>query len=289
MTIDIHRVGDFTLGWGESVVWDEQRDRLYFVDCAAQTLHWLDGDDGELRTFRPPTMPTGIVPTDDGRLVGVLDDGLHVIDPDAGTSVLLTPYPEELGGRANDACADLDGNLITGKLNLGPAEGSAWRYSATGGWRMLDPDISNTNGPAVGVFDGRMTLIIGDTSADYFSYPYDPATGSVGARTVFGDVSGLDGFPDGSTLDADDGLWCALVGGGQLVRFTAGGLDRAVAVPVANPTDATFGGPDLDRMYVVSIAGAPEGDGLDGALLVIDGLGVRGRPEPRFALHGTAP
>ena len=287
MAIDIRRVGDFTLGWGESVVWDERRARLFFVDCAAHTLHWLDDGHGELHTLGLPSMATGIVPTDDDRLVAVLDDGLHVVDPDAGTTELLTPYPDGLDGRCNDACADLDGHLITGKLNLGPAEGSAWWFSATDGWRLVDPDIANTNGPAVGVLDGRMTLIIGDTSADYFSYPYDAASGTVGERSVFGDVSGVDGLPDGSTLDGDGGLWCALVGGAQLARFAAGALDRTVAMPVANPTDVAFGGPDLDTLYVVSIAAAAGvGSGIDGALLAVDGLGGRGRPEPRFALAG---
>jgi sugar lactone lactonase YvrE len=277
--MDISRVGAFTLGWGESLVWDDRRDRLYFVDCAARTLHWLDEGSDEPHTFAPPSMPTGIVPTEDGRLVAVLDDGLHLIDPDAGRCELLSPFPDELGGRANDACADLDGNLITGKLNLGPAEGSAWRYSSTHGWRVLDRDIANTNGPTVGMLDGVMTLIIGDTSAHYFSYPYEPSTGAVGERTIFGDVSDVEGHPDGATLDADEGLWCALVGGGQLARFVAGRLERTLALPVTNPTDVTFGGPDLDRLYVVSIGG----NDLDGALLAIDGLDVRGRPEPRFA------
>ena len=206
----------------------------------------------------------------------VLDDGLYVIDPDAGSIRLLTGYPEDLGQRANDACADLDGNLITGTLNLGPAPGSAWWYSATHGWRLLDPDISNTNGPAVGVIDGAMTLIVGDTSADYFAYAYEPESGSVGPRAVFGDTSALAGLPDGATLDADGGLWCALVGGAQLARFDHRGLDRTVPVPVTNPTDVTFGGPDLDRLFLVSIEAPPGagGSGLDGALLVVDGLGA---------------
>ncbi len=98
---------------------------------------------------------------------------------------------------------------------------------------------------------------------------------------MFGDVSQLDGLPDGATLDHEDGLWCALVGGAQLARFTTRGLDRAVVVPATNPTDVTFGGPGLDRLYVVTIAGDGE---LDGALLVVDELGSRGRPEPRFRL-----
>jgi L-arabinonolactonase len=281
----MNRVGDFVLGWGESLVWDERRRRLYFVDCAAQTLHWLDDGDGRLRTFRPPSLPTGIVPTEDGALVAVLDDGLYVIDPDRGTTQLLAHYPDVLDGRCNDACADLAGNLITGKLNLGPAEGSAWQYSRARGWRLLDDDISNTNGPAVAVLNGVTTLIIGDTSTHYFSYDYDAESGNVGPRSVFGDTNALDGNPDGSTFDAEGGLWCALVGGGQLARFTTEGLDRTITLPVQNPTDVTFGGVDLGRMFVVSIAAGPgsRASGLDGALLAIDGLDVPGRPEPRFS------
>jgi sugar lactone lactonase YvrE len=122
--VEMTRVGDVRLGWGESLVWDERRQRLYFVDCQASTLHWLDDDDATLQRFRLPSMPTGIVPTDEGLLVGALDDGLHVIDPDGATTRLVASYPPELGGRCNDACADLAGNVITGKLNLGPTEGS---------------------------------------------------------------------------------------------------------------------------------------------------------------------
>ena len=47
----------------------------------------------------------------------------HVVDPDAGTIELLAPYPEGMGGRANDANADLAGNLVTGTLNLSPGPG----------------------------------------------------------------------------------------------------------------------------------------------------------------------
>jgi L-arabinonolactonase len=280
--MQIERVGTVTTGWGESAVWDDQRERLYFVDCAARTLHWLERDATVPETFALQGMPTGVVPAVDGRLVVVMDDGLHVVDPEARTSELLTPYPTEVGGRCNDACADGAGGIVTGKLNLGPDEGAAWRFSFDAGWTVLDPDISNTNGPAVLEGPGgATTLVIGDTSAYYFAYDYDPDAGTVGERRVFGDTSDLDGLPDGSTVDADGGLWCALVGGRQLARFTAAGLDRTVELPVTSPTDVAFGGPGLDRLYVTSIAGDGE---LDGALLVVDGLGAVGRPEPRVTL-----
>ena len=51
--MEINRVGTFTLGWGESLVWDERRTRLYFVDCAAQSQLGsgkVEFDDGTWRT-----------------------------------------------------------------------------------------------------------------------------------------------------------------------------------------------------------------------------------------------
>jgi sugar lactone lactonase YvrE len=278
--MEITPVGSFRTGWGESLIWDETRARLWFVDCATSTLHWLDDGDDTPGAWVLPSMATAVVPTSDGRLIAILDDGLSILDPDSGAVEPLTPYPDALGGRANDACADLAGNLITGRLKLGPADGSTWRFGVASGWTLLDDDIANTNGPAVAVLDGVETLIIGDTSADYFAAPYDSVTGVKGERRVFGDAQPLEGRPDGATVDADGGLWCALVGGGQLARFTTAGLDRTVALPVTNPTDVTFGGLDLDRLYVVSIGG----DGLDGSLLRIDDIGVVGRLEPRVDL-----
>jgi sugar lactone lactonase YvrE len=283
--MEISQVGDIRTGWGESLFWDEERSRLYFVDCLNWNLHWLDDGEVEPHAMKLPSMVTGIVPTDRGSIIGVLDDGLHVIDPNAGTTELLVGYPEGIGARGNDACADLDGNLVTGTLNMAPSPGSAWQFSMRHGWRLLDPAISNTNGPAAAVLDGAMTLIIGDTAADYFRYDYDAETATVGPRSVFGDVEPLDGAADGSTFDEDGGLWCALVDGGQLACFTTGGLDTTVALPLKNPTDVTFGGPDLDRLYVTSIGlGHDDPTSMEGALLVIDRLGRRGRPEPRFAL-----
>jgi len=126
VTADISPVGDVALVWGESLRWDDRRQRLYFVDCGPQTLHWLDGTEPPLQTVQLPSLPTGLALADDGRLVVALDDGLHVVDADAGTTELLSPYPAEMGGRANDANADLDGNLVTGTLNMAEAPGSYW-------------------------------------------------------------------------------------------------------------------------------------------------------------------
>lgn len=194
----VTRVGMFSTGWGESLVWDEQRQRLYFVDCAAATVHWLDE-----------------ATTSCTRCRRRLCRRVWCRRPTGGSSPSC---------RTASTCSTPTlGRSTTGKPNLGPGEGSAWWFSASEGWRLVDDDITNTNGPAVADMDGEMTLIIGDTS-------------------------GLAGGPDGATLDDRGGLWCALFGGRQLARFTSAGLDSSITVPVENPTDVSFGGPGLDRL-----------------------------------------
>jgi sugar lactone lactonase YvrE len=282
VTVSIARVGDFTTHWGESLVWDERRARLYFVDTLGMALHWLDDGDDALHSFTTPQLPSGMVLDETGRVVVTMDDGLYVVDADAGSCDLLSAYPERLGegARCNDMCADLEGNLITGKLNLGPAEGSSWWYQPSSDtWKLIDDDIANTNGPTVAVLDGQMTLVIGDSSAHYWAYDYEPSTGTVGPRRMFGDVTGMgpdgsNGVPDGATLDDADGLWCALPRSSRLVRFTTNGLDGRIDLPFENPTDVTFAGPNLDRLYVTAI---------NEGLYVVDGAG-RGRIEPRARL-----
>jgi sugar lactone lactonase YvrE len=287
--VDVTRVGDFELVWGESLRWDDRRQRLYFVDCATRCLHWLDDGAPPLHTLELATMPAGLVLTEGDALIACLDDGLHVVDPDAGTSVVLAPYPEGMQGRANDANADGSGNLVTGTLNLAPGPGAFWWFSAQHGWRLLDDDISNANGPVVLDLDGEPTLVFADTPALVsYAYPYEAAPGRVGPRRVFGDHGALGGAPDGATADDAGGVWSCVLGSGTIARFTGAGLDRIIDVPARNPSDVAFGGPDLGRLFVVAIA-LDLGTGQPGPesswLMALDDVGARGRPEDRFNLH----
>jgi L-arabinonolactonase len=283
----VERVGEVELTWGESLRWDDRRARLYFVDCAAQTLHWLDRGEPPLHTVPMPSLPTGVALTGGDEVVVCLDDGIHVVDADAGTTELLAPYPDGISGRANDAAADAAGNLVTGTLNLAAGPGSAWWWSAFGGWRLLDDDMGNLNGPVHLDLDGESTLVLGDTVAGkVYAYPYDAAAGTVGARRVLCDHATLGGAPDGATADAAGGVWSCVLRSGKLVRLTADGLDQVVDLPVANPSDVAFGGPELDRLYLTAIA-VDLGDGPPAKeaswLQVTDGLGP-GRPEHRLRL-----
>ena len=89
-------------------------------------------------------------------------------------------------------------------------------------------------------------------------------------------------FADGATVDAEGGYWLAGVSGGQLYRFAPDGrLDRSIDLPISRPTRPMFGGPALDRIYLTSIR--VDGERQSGGLFLVEDVGVRGLPEPRFA------
>jgi sugar lactone lactonase YvrE len=72
------------------------------------------------------------------------------------------------------------------------------------------------------------------------------------------------------------------------VRFAPDGrVDRKVEIPAQKTTSCTFGGPDLDLLYVTSMKDPDHPEDPDdpqaGSIYIVTGLGVRGLPEPRFA------
>jgi L-arabinonolactonase len=284
----MQRIGDFTLTWGESLRWDDRRERLYFVDCAKQRLHWLEGGAPPLATMRMPSLPTGVVLTEGRELVVCLADGLYVVDADAEAVHLLTRYPDGMHGRANDANGDGAGNLVTGTLNVAPGPGGLWWFSMTAGWRQLDGDFGNANGPAVIDAGGERTLVFGDTLArKVYAYAFDGASGTVGERRVLADYAAVGGAPDGATADANGGVWSCVLRSGQFVRLTSAGIDRVIDAPTRYPSDIAFGGPDLRRLFMTSIAvDLGEGPPAEAAhwVVAIDDVDAIGQPEARFRL-----
>jgi sugar lactone lactonase YvrE len=168
----------------------------------------------------------------------------------------------------------------------------------------LDPDLSTTkiddgiicsNGPCWSPDD--KTFYFADTFQQLmWAYDYDIDSGTVTNKREFATSAEDQGFYDGSTVDAEGCVWNAMVIGGELIRYAPdGSVERRIGMPVKNITSVNFGGPNLDEIYVTSMARVthPSTHGHfakqvlpqfgAGALFRIRGLGIRGVEEPRFA------
>jgi L-arabinonolactonase len=115
------------------------------------------------------------------------------------------------------------------------------------------------------------------------------ADGNLGAPRTFVDLTGLEGDPDGSTVDAEGGLWNAQWGMSRVVRYRADGReDTVVPLPARQPTRPALGGAALDTLYITSArdglsAATVRDEPRNGALFATPApAGARGLAEARF-------
>ena len=123
---------------------------------------------------------------------------------------------------------------------------------------------------------------------DLWAFDYDIEEGVISNRRVFKDWTRQIGRPDGATTDSQGCIWTCMVASGQLVRMTPrGDVDQVFQLPVTNPTCPTFGGDQLESLYIAARSQrlSPKVQAtelLAGALLAIDPK-VVGLPEARYA------
>lgn len=292
-------VVDSKCSHGEGVVWCERRQAVLWVDIDGRRL-WLHRPSDELtRDWALPDRPGCIGLGPGNRLLLVLATALYraELDLDAAGPLELRHIadiaPALPGHRSNDGRADRHGNFVFGTMNENPGHaptGTMYQYSAAHGLRRLPlPGVAIPNSICFSA-DGRTLYWCDTTEGTILQASYDPDTAQVGAPAPRVPAGSVEGFPDGSCLDAEGLLWNARWGGAQVVRFAAdGGIEHTVPLPVPQPSCCAIGGAGLDTLYVIT---SPQG--LDpaarehapgsGGLYALD-LGQRlGLPESRVEL-----
>jgi sugar lactone lactonase YvrE len=288
MAITIERIGDIKNQLGEGPVWDVAEKALYWVDGSAPAIYRLDPKTKDIKTWKMPKPIGSFALREKGGAVLALSDGFYLFDFASGEAKLVGDPVAKPGTNFNDGKTDACGRFIAGTLDskfAGPL-GSIFSLDASLKCSVLEPAIGCTNGPCFSP-DNRTFYCSDSVSRIISAYDYDLATGTVSNKREFAKIKGLGGVPDGATVDAEGNLWSAIAGGGKIVCFKPdGSIARTVEVPVPIVTSVMFGGDNLDVMYATSIGAKtlnmePGPDG--GRLFAIKGLGVKGKPEPRFA------
>jgi sugar lactone lactonase YvrE len=273
---------------GECPLWDEREKMLWWVDSRWPAVKRLDPSDGAVMMQVLPEVVGSIAFRENGGLIAAMKSGIHSLDAAGGAlEALANPEAQMPENRFNDGRCDRQGRFWAGTMcdvRRDPT-GSLYRFDADMRCTKLRNAIIIPNGLAFSP-DGR-TMYFADTNRHtIWAYDYDPANGAATRERVFVDTGS--GRPDGSCVDAEGCLWNAEYGAWRLVRYTpAGKVDRAIDVPVANPTCCCFGGEDLGTLYVTTATQrlTPEDmqkQPLAGSLLALR-PGVKGLAEGRFA------
>lgn len=275
---------------GESPIWCEWRQRLFWVDTRAPLIWWFDPASGGHGTVPLPEMVGSIAfVAGEDRLLAALETAFWLVDLDTGAlDRLASPGDVPAGHRFNDGRVDRAGRFWCGTMNTGDR-------SPTGSLYRLDPDgrverffngIVVPNSTAWSP-DGRRMYFADTYRYQIQVFDFDLEAGRLGPDRVLVDLTGRPGRPDGSTVDAEGCLWNAEYNGGRVVRYRPDGtVDRVVSLPVRNATCCAFGGPALDTLYITTAWQrlTPEERAeqpLAGGLFAVK-PGVVGLPEQRF-------
>lgn len=276
---------------GEGPVWDTREQALYCVDIVGKVVHRYDPTSDATRTWNVGKVIGSMALREQGGAVVALKDGLYTLDFESG-AVEPHALPKDLNPRVqfNDGKVDRRGRFVVGsgdsQLRDTQHIGSLYRVDADASLTELDTRIAISNGPCWSP-DNETFYFSDSLIYSIYAYDYDIETGAVANRRLFADTRQLGGIPDGATVDRDGLMWMAICEGAKVVAFNPSGkIERVIDMPVKLPASVMFGGPDLDLLYVTTIdptlLGRNAEDGA-GDTWVIEGLGARGIPEPRYA------
>lgn len=249
------RATEATFELGEGPLWDARRGLLRWVDIVAGAV--LEGElttDGVTVTGRRVHDDTvgAVAVAEHGALLVVGTHRLFVLQPD-GTRIdgpVVTPSSGD--HRCNDGATDPAGRYVVGTISRGEATGDEVlaRWEDDGSVTVLDDDLRLSNGLAWSG-DGQRLFSVDSLRGVVFTRRYDPSTGQTGPRRVHLEVA--DGEPDGIAVDAEDHLWVAVWGAGEVRRHAPDGRVVArVATGAPHTSSLTFAGPDLRTMVITT-------------------------------------
>lgn len=237
---------------GEGPLWHAAEQALYWVDIMAKTIQRYFPSTGQVDTF-DVGVPVGCFAfRQKGGLVLASGDGFAFWDLDTRhLDWIAHPEAGKVGSRFNDGKADPQGRFWAGSMSNG-ATSALYRLDADGSLHTLERGITISNG--LGWSPDQRTMYYTDSPRRViYAYDYDATSGQITNRRDFVRLAESDGVPDGLTVDEQGYVWSAIWGGWRVVRFNPHGQAvYEVRLPVSCPSSCTFGGANLNELYITS-------------------------------------
>lgn len=256
---------------------------LRYVDMLAGKVLSL-GADGTVSATQVGTVAAALRPRDRGGMVVAVEREFALVS-EAGTVQPLGTLWDDETVRFNDGGTDPDGRFYCGSMGYDKrtGAGSMWRIRPSGEVQRLWDDVTISNGLAWSP-DGGTVYYVDTVPHEVYAFDYDGEI-DVSSRRVLIDVPDDAGGPDGLTVDAEGGLWIALFGGSAVQHYAPDGkLLERIELPVSKVTACTFGGENLDELYITtSRQGLDDGDEPEAGAVFRAVPGVRGLPAVPFA------
>ena len=287
--LTIEQIGSRSSKWGEGpIFW---QDHLYYVDIEGHTLIRLDTQSGVEKIWDMDERIGTVVPCQSGDLLCAGDSGIYRFNPLDGSKISLAdPEAEKRpDNRFNDGKCDPGGRFWAGTISTVKKTGDAslYRLDQSGSLKRMIPGVTNSNGICWDL-EKKLMYYIDTPTQKVTVYDYDLASGKIENSRIAVDFTkfGVEGSPDGMTMDSEGMLWVAMCHGGAVLQVNpdTGELLRKVLLPCVETTACTFGGNRLDRLFVTTGIHKTLEEAGAGHVFVVDGLQAQGTPAQPY--HG---
>ncbi len=238
---------------GEGPLWDSAQQGLYWVDILNHRVHIFEvasGDDCHWQVGGPAS---ALALMTNDRLLLALGAQLASLDLTSGTVTPLAqldlPNPAI---RCNDGKCDPQGRFWIGIISPEPGQAALYRYDPDGSLHTMETGLTISNGLGWSP-DGTTFYLTDSPQRTIYAYSFDGDSGQIRDRTPLIQLDDDSVEPDGLAVDSDGNIWTALWDGWCVACFSPQGepLGR-VALPVHRPTCPTFGGSNLQTLYVTT-------------------------------------
>jgi len=253
---DVQLVIDSQSELGEGSLWNYRTGELMWVNIKGEILNFYNPVTGLNKEMFTGQMIGTVVPTESGKVVVALKNGIYSLDPETGSKKLIAdPEEDKPDNRFNDGKCDPSGRFWAGTLSLtGQSEaGALYRLDPDSSIHKMIDHVGTSNG-IVWSSDKTKMYYIDTPTKKVMAYNYDDATGEISNPKVAVQIPDGIGYPDGMTIDESDHLWVALWGGSAVGNFDpeTGKLIRKIEVPAKNVTSCAFGDEDLGTLYITT-------------------------------------
>ena len=241
---------------GEGPVWDDVLGKLYWIDIKKQQVYRYDPGTRKIESWQLDQMVGCIIPTSNESIICALQDRLLELNTITGETKNFAPIEKDLpDNRSNDGKADAAGRLWIGTLNIPGENGKAGLYRVDNNGTVLKQldKLGMSNGLGWSPDNTKMYLI--DTPERHvMQFDFSLPDGTLTNKKIVLKFNEIDGSPDGMCVDAEGMLWIAFYGGKRVGCYNPanGQLIVEVEVPAENVTCCTFGGADLDTLYITT-------------------------------------
>lgn len=274
------RLTDAVAHHAEGPCWWPGWGGLRWVDMMAGDVLGLDAR-GEVSRVHVGDVAAMLRPRTAGGAIIAVERGLAFADEDWRVDPLRPMWTTNTV-RMNEGGVAPDGSLYVGSMAYDQAKGAARLHHVRPDMSVATALESVTVSNGIDWSPDGVLAYYNDTPTRRIAvFDWSPQDGLVNGRP-FAEV---DGFPDGLTVDGEGGIWTAIFGGSRVERWSPDGTrDAVIEVEARQVTACTFGGADLDELYITtSREGLDEGEDPSAGSLFIARPGVRGKVVTPFA------